>query len=157
MKSTYLLPITLALAACASAQGPQYAVSHPPKGETKIVVYDTRTTGRMLPFTVNEKPCSIAPNGYVTILAKPGDQVDLTYKEFLGPSSYITIRPKASETHYVSIGIDQSKQLAVALASGFGGFIGGSLASNAHGQGKYVFRLGTEEEALLTKHSGKDC
>ncbi len=145
--------ITLfALTACA-ATGQQYVPAKASKGEAKVVVYRS-PNGGPAPIDINGiRKCRLPRNGHLILSVPASQPLTLSSSLFGDPSeSKLMFIPKTGQTYYVRVEVNTASVVAGALGGAVGGLVLGTTATTmATQEGSFVFREGSEAEALQTK------
>lgn len=152
MKKIPFLMFVLFAAAC-SATGQQYTPQKSSKGESKIVVYRS-PNGGPAPIDVNGvRKCRLPRNGYFVLTVPSSQPLTLSSSLFGDPSvSRFSFTPQPRQTYYVRVEVNSASVVAGSLGGAFGGLVGGTAATVAATQeGSFIFREGSEVEALQTK------
>lgn len=147
--------VALSLTAC-SATGDPYTPAKAYDGEAKIVVYKTQTYGNAVSFTMNGQKCKVKPQGYVDFTVPANSLVTLRHRSIGDPSpSVFAFTPKARETYLIRVETNTASIAAGAVFGTAGGLVGGTIGTAAvTNEGTFIFREGTEAEALTTRDSG---
>ena len=145
-KTTAIIAI-LALSACASAGGSNYATKPLKSSQSQLVIY---RTGGGIPvpaptlYVNGVERCDIASGGYTIVNVKPNQKVKLRLKRLgdIYPSE-ITAQAGAGERQFIEVGFNTGGM----FAHSFTGLIGGSLIDQ---RGSFTFSDGSESDASGT-------
>jgi len=160
MTRTFLIlgSALIALTAC-SATGQQYAPAKISKNEASVIVYKTQTYGNAVSFTYNDQPCKVQAQGYINLKVPPSQTLTLRHRSIGDPSpSVLTLSPRPNTTTYVRVESNDAALISGGLGGTLGGIVGGVAGQSiATSEGTFVFRNGTEAEALTTRQSKQRC